>query len=152
MGSQNYSFLSWYFEPSQPQRVTSWLKTMFNLAPIYSARKSSNHKLTINYKISHDTNLHKTKHTQTSDTPLWGPTEDAENPPTEDAANLLDVIIRLLEEMTDIYISTDAEKDEIFTVLLSKITSTMTDRTTTMKSFDKKLEEFIRSKIGQQSM
>ena len=39
---------------------------MFNLAPIYSARKSSNHKLSINHKISHDTNLHKTKHTQTS--------------------------------------------------------------------------------------
>ena len=59
--------VSWYFEPSQPQRVTSWLKTMFNLPPIYSARKSSNHKLSINHKISHDTNLHKTKHTQTSD-------------------------------------------------------------------------------------
>ena len=27
--------VSWYFEPSQPQRVTSWLKTMFNLASIY---------------------------------------------------------------------------------------------------------------------
>ena len=40
--------VSWYFEPSQPQRVTSWLKTMFNLSPIYSARKSSNHKLSIN--------------------------------------------------------------------------------------------------------
>ena len=33
---------------------------MFNLAPIYSAHKSSNHKLSINHKISHDTNLHKT--------------------------------------------------------------------------------------------
>ena len=33
---------------------------MFNLSPIYSARKSSNHKLSINHKISHDTNLHKT--------------------------------------------------------------------------------------------
>ena len=33
---------------------------MFNLAPIYSARKSSNHKLSINHKICHDTNLHKT--------------------------------------------------------------------------------------------
>ncbi len=62
--------VSWYFEPSQPQRVTSWLKTMFNLSSIYSARKSSNHKLSINHKISHDTNLHKTKHTQTSDTKL----------------------------------------------------------------------------------
>ena len=37
---------------------------MFNLSSIYSARKSSNHKLSINHKISHDTNLHKTKHTQ----------------------------------------------------------------------------------------
>ena len=60
--------VSWYFEPSQPQRVTSWLETMVNLSPIYSARKSSNHKLSIDHKISHDTNLHKTKHTQTSDT------------------------------------------------------------------------------------
>ncbi|WP_419582467.1 hypothetical protein, partial [Thiolapillus sp.] len=66
----NFFLVSWYFEPSQPQRVTSWLKTMFNLSSIYSARKSSNHKLSINHKISHDTNLHKTKHTQTSDTKL----------------------------------------------------------------------------------
>ena len=36
---------------------------MFNLAPIYSARKSSNHKLSINHKISHDTNLQETKYT-----------------------------------------------------------------------------------------
>ena len=35
---------------------------MFSLSPIYSARKSSNHKLFKNHKISHDTNLHKTKH------------------------------------------------------------------------------------------
>ena len=34
---------------------------MSNLSPIHSARKSSNHKLSINHKISHDTNLHKTK-------------------------------------------------------------------------------------------
>ena len=33
---------------------------MFNLSPIYSARKSSNHELSINHKISHDTNLLKT--------------------------------------------------------------------------------------------
>ena len=59
--------VSWYFEPSQPQRVTSWLKTSFNLSPIYSARKSSNHKSSTNHKIRHDTNLHRTKHTQTSD-------------------------------------------------------------------------------------
>ena len=34
---------------------------MFNLAPIYSARKSSNHKSSINHKISHDTNLTQNK-------------------------------------------------------------------------------------------
>ena len=33
---------------------------MFNLSPVYSARKLSNHKLSINHKISPDTNLHKT--------------------------------------------------------------------------------------------
>ena len=52
--------VSWYFEPSQPQRVTSWLKTMFNLSPIYSALKSPNHKLLKNHKIGPDTNLQKT--------------------------------------------------------------------------------------------
>ena len=36
---------------------------MFNLSPTYSARKSSNHKLSINHKISHDTDLHKTTYT-----------------------------------------------------------------------------------------
>ena len=33
---------------------------MFNLSPIYSARESSNHKLSLNHKIRPDTNLHKT--------------------------------------------------------------------------------------------
>ena len=34
---------------------------MFNLSSIYSARKSSNHKLFPNHKTSPDTNLHKNK-------------------------------------------------------------------------------------------
>ena len=34
---------------------------MFNLSPIYAARKSSNHKLSKSHKISPDTNPHKTK-------------------------------------------------------------------------------------------
>ena len=55
-----------YFEPSQPQRITSRLKAIFNLSPFHFARKSSNHKLFKNQKISLDTNLHETKHTQTS--------------------------------------------------------------------------------------
>ena len=54
--------VSWYFEPSQPQRITSGLKTMFSLSPIffYPARKSSNRKLFKNNKISPDTNVQKT--------------------------------------------------------------------------------------------
>ena len=44
---------------SQPQKITSRLKTMFNLSPICSARKSSNHKLIQNYKICPDTKSHK---------------------------------------------------------------------------------------------
>ena len=51
--------VSWHFELNQPQRITQ-LKTMFNLSPVYSACKSSNHKLSQNYKISPDTNLHIT--------------------------------------------------------------------------------------------
>ena len=34
---------------------------MFNLSPIYSARKLSNHNLSKNHKISPDINLHKKK-------------------------------------------------------------------------------------------
>ena len=56
--------VSWYFEPSQLQRITSRLKTMFSLPPIYSAHKSSNNQLSKNHKISPDTNPHKAKNTQ----------------------------------------------------------------------------------------
>lgn len=70
---------------------------------------------------------------------------------TEDAATLLDVTIQLLEEIHELY-STDMsqeEKDEIFIQLLSKTTSTMTDRASVMKAFDKKFEDFLKSKLGQ---
>ena len=63
--------VNWYFELSQPQRITSQLKTMFNLSPIYSACKSSNHKLFKNHKISpvHKFTQNKTNSdTQTSHT------------------------------------------------------------------------------------
>ena len=53
--------VSWHFEPSQPQRITARLKTMFSLSPIHSARRPSNHKLSKNHKISPEQNLHKTK-------------------------------------------------------------------------------------------
>ena len=48
--------VSWYFEPSQPQRIISGLKTNFRLSPIYSTHKSTNHKLSEIYKITPDTN------------------------------------------------------------------------------------------------
>ena len=51
---------SWYFETSEPQRITSELKAMFSLPPIYSAHMSSNHKLSPKHKISLDSNLQKT--------------------------------------------------------------------------------------------
>ena len=38
---------------------TSRLKTMFSLSSIYSAHKSSNHKLSINHKINPETNYIK---------------------------------------------------------------------------------------------
>ena len=38
---------------------------MFNLSPSYSARKSSNYKLSINHKISPDKNVHKKKKKKT---------------------------------------------------------------------------------------
>ena len=37
--------VSWCFEPSQPQRITSGLNTNFTLSPSYSFHKSSYHRL-----------------------------------------------------------------------------------------------------------
>ena len=55
--------VNWYFELSRPQRIiTSRLKTMFNLSPIYSARKSPNHKLLKNHKISPVHNIKQNIH------------------------------------------------------------------------------------------
>ena len=58
--------VSWYFEPSWPQRIISGLKTNFSLSPSYSARKSSSHKFFQIYKVSPDTNLNTRKHTYTN--------------------------------------------------------------------------------------
>ena len=45
----NY-LISWHFEPSQLQRITLRLKTMFNLSSIHCARKLTNHKLSTKKK------------------------------------------------------------------------------------------------------
>ena len=44
--------LLWCFEPSQPQRVISGLKTNFSLSPSCSAHKSQNHKILFYYNNS----------------------------------------------------------------------------------------------------
>ena len=41
---QNTQLLSWCFEPSQPQKITSGLNTYFTLSPSYSFHKSLYHK------------------------------------------------------------------------------------------------------------
>ena len=58
--------ISWYFEPSQPEKIISGLKTNFNLFPNYSAHKSPNHKFCKIYKISPATYLKKIKHIHTN--------------------------------------------------------------------------------------
>ena len=58
--------VSWYSEPSQPQRIISGLNANSNLSPIYSAGKSSDHKCSKIYRISPHTYLYKTKHTYTN--------------------------------------------------------------------------------------
>ena len=62
----NNLLVSWYFEPSQPQRITSELKQT-SVCLLFTLR-SSKHKFPKNHKISPDTNLQKTNHTQTSNT------------------------------------------------------------------------------------
>ena len=56
--------VTWYFEPSQPQKIISGLKTNFNLSPNYSTHKSANHKFS---KITKSilTQIY-TKHTYTN--------------------------------------------------------------------------------------
>ena len=60
------SKVSWYFEPSQSQRIISGLKTNFSLSPNHSVHKSSKHKFSEIFKICSDTNSHKTKHPHTN--------------------------------------------------------------------------------------
>ena len=67
---------------------------------------------------------------------------------TENADTLLDVTVQLLRELTDVYCTDDADKEETFKALLSKMTSLMSDRAAVMKSYDSKIKEFIESELG----
>ena len=54
--------VSWYFEPSQPQRITSGLKKHFNLSSIYSSHVIKP-QIKKKKKFSPDTNLHNKTYT-----------------------------------------------------------------------------------------
>ena len=55
-GHSAKKLVRWYFEPSQPQRISSGLKTNFNPSPSHSAHKTSNHKFLRIHKISPNKN------------------------------------------------------------------------------------------------
>ena len=67
---RNREVVRWYSEPRQLHRITPGLTTNFSLSQSYSVHKSTNHKFSKIYKISHDTNLYKqvnqNVHTKTS--------------------------------------------------------------------------------------
>ena len=72
---------------------------------------------------------------------------------SEDASTLLEVTINLLKRLTKCFcdLSTDLEfqdSDHIFKTVLSKITSTMTDRAAAMKLFASKFKDFVKSELG----
>ena len=62
--------VSWYFEPSQPQRMTSGLKQIFNLSPIYSAHvikpqilpKNPTESVPTQIYIKQNVHKHQTQH------------------------------------------------------------------------------------------
>ena len=60
---------------------------------------------------------------------------------SEDAQALLDLTINILKELS----AFNDETDPIFKSLLSKINSTVTDRAASMKLYDQKLLEFMKS-------
>jgi len=58
----------------------------------------------------------------------------------ENSVTLLDNVIAMLDELSDIYADrSKAEKDTIFKTLLQKMFATMSDRCSVNKSFNEKL-------------
>ena len=69
----------------------------------------------------------------------------------EDAATLLECTIQQLQEMTDLYCEyTDSDIHATFLEILSKLTSFMSDRASTMKKFDVDFLEFMKTQLGQE--
>ena len=68
----------------------------------------------------------------------------------EDAVTLLDITIKQLEEMSDLYAdATDQDKDTIYKSLLTKLTSLMSDRAAVMKKFNRDFHAFVQTQLGQ---
>jgi len=75
------------------------------------------------------------------------------NVATEDAATLLEVTVRQLEEMTDLYCKYKEEDMETtFQQILSRLTSFMSDRAAVMKKFNTEFLSFIRTRLGQETV
>ena len=67
---------------------------------------------------------------------------------TENADTLLDITVQLLKELTDVYCTADADKEETFKAVLAKMTSLMSDCAAVMKSYNNKMKDFIESELG----
>ena len=68
---------------------------------------------------------------------------------TEDSDTILDVTIALLKKVCKCYSDLTTENtDQIFLKFLRKISRTTSDRAATMKCFDSKLENFLKSELG----
>ena len=63
-------------------------------------------------------------------------------------ADTKDTTVQLLRELTDVYCTDDADKEETFKALFGKMTSFMSDRAAVMKSYNSKIEDFIESELG----
>ena len=68
---------------------------------------------------------------------------------TENVDTLLDITVQLLRELTDVYCTDDADNEETFKALLSKMTAFMRVRAAVMKSYNSKIKEFTESERGQ---
>ena len=68
--------LSWCFEPSQPQRITSGLNTNLTLSPSYSFHKSSYHKSCFWAYLYSEGTQHRNLHLAGWPILFYGPTQE----------------------------------------------------------------------------
>ena len=71
-----WNLVSWCFEPSQPQRITSGLNTLFALSPSYSFHESFYHKSCIWAYLYSTGTLHRNLHLTGWPVSLCGSTQE----------------------------------------------------------------------------